>query len=230
MEEVCFIGAVIAFALAVCSLVACVVIFVRAGVPDAIRFLQHRPTKKSSTSSKAMARRGRGGKAFVGGGLDDGNRVTSSDEQLISRKGDSSTLSLKGDVGSEGDTDVLTAPSEGLTDVLKEQDSESPTGLLGGTADQESENPTGLLPESDDSESPTGLLGDLDSESPTGLLRSRPLKNDSENPTSLLGVKDDIEKDAHDENLSGVAQHEETTFRFILKQSELVVHTQETIA
>ena len=253
MEEACFVGAVIAFALAVCSLIACVAIFVRAGVPDAIRFLQHRPAKKPSSSGQASGRRARaqdkGGASAGSDGPAGDDLITSPDGELIARKGDSGTLSLDGGGihSTEDATDLL--PSEGSespTGLLAGDESENPTGLLGAEA---SENPTGLLQDrepaspaslsgSEGSEGPTGLLAGEDSENPTGLLNGG-AASDSEHPTGLLIAVDDSEEAAQGgeskagvskEDRSGVAQQEETTFRFILKQSELVVHTQEAIA
>lgn len=104
--------------------------------------------------------------------------------------------------------------SELPTELLIEDASELPTGVL---IEEESEFPTSLL-KVEESESSERIPFN-DPESPTD-----PLFNDeSEQPTgSLFGEKDETK-------ISGVVQHDEPSFRFILRRNEIVVHTDEII-
>ncbi len=148
---------------------------------------------------------------------------------------------------SENPTDLLAQEdTERPTDLLAEEGSENPTSLL---IDEASENPTDLLVE-EDSESPTGLLvaEEEDSESPTGLLVA---EEDSENPTELLAANEPIGDGSADDGpaidepagsqtsclatpeeedeIIPAHTEEETVFRFQIKQSQMVVHTEEVI-
>lgn len=207
MEEVYYIAAIVAFALAACSFVACIVIFVRAGVPDAIRFLRHRPVKGGRggvvVPKAAPARPGRRKR--------NSPSTPPPDDRLTSPvDADAETTEI-------GTTDEL---SERPTGMLEEEPSEQPTGMLGF---EPSEQPTGLL-ESEPSERPTGLLED-DAERPTELLDDEP----AERPTDVLEEPPSPQNAAH-AAVSAVAQQDEPSFRFILKHNEVVVHTQERIA
>ncbi len=147
----------------------------------------------------------------------------------------------------ENPTDLLAQEdTERPTDLLAEEGSENPTSLL---TDEASENPTDLLVE-EDSESPTGLLvaEEEDSESPTGLLVA---EEDSENPTELLAANESIGDGSADDGsaidepagsqtsclatpeeedeIIPAHTEEETVFRFQIKQSQMVVHTEEVI-
>lgn len=261
MEEIYLGIAISAFVLAACSLVACVVIFFKLKVLDAIRFLQHKPVGNSSAEPRLhVGFRSR--KKPVRAGADS----TLSGAAAESRR--DSEGQRVGSLGSASPCD-----SEGPTDVLGFEDSERPTGLLAEdearSGDEESERPTGLLCDDSDDESlegPTRLLDDgsenptdcLDDESerPTGLLDDSAASDvsaadssesdsegetkllcdegsecstevlgleDSESPTDFFGSDECQEADGQE------ADEEPSSFRFVIKQSIVGVHTDEAI-
>lgn len=229
MEEIYFAAAVASFALAVCSLVASIVIFARADVLSAIRFLRHQPVKQSPRGSMVIPK----ATPKKGGRLKAGASMAGSAVGEQKRANQPTTVVEATEELSERPTGLLEEDSERPTGVLDEEPSEHPTDVL----DLEpSERPTGLLAEdasslpagheggpAEHSKRPTGSMSVEASERPTGLLGAEP----SERPTDVLASQEPLQEGPA--RASAVAQHEETTFRFILKHNEVVAHTEETI-
>lgn len=213
-EGISFIAAIVVFALAGCSLVACVVIFFKMHVMDAIRFLRHKtvlPRTKSSEGAKKVAPQ-------------NGKLKKSKRDFLPNTKPQNEVVSPacagvydgKKRSQSNGKTSPI-LDTEMPTDVLNEYSSEADTCVLQIEKVPDSENPTGVLP---DSENPTGVLPDAsiaqldESENPTGVL---PDTLNVKNKTTVI------------EHRGGVTQQEAPVFRFTLIHNEVVVHTDEII-
>ena len=77
--------------------------------------------------------------------------------------------------------------------------------------EESSENPTVVLVEEEESERPTGVL-ETPAEQPVASALE---EEQSEQPTGSLV------------SAEGVAQQDESTFRFTMKVDEIVVHTEE---
>lgn len=187
-EEISFIAAVIAFALAGCSLVACIIIFFKLRVMDAIRFLRHRtvlPRDRGSVALKKGVPKTRGKKSKTNSPFTtkpQGAVVIEGEDGL--RGGDQKLRDNRhaiGGIDAENPTDLLDA--EEKTDVLGKNSSEADTVLSGGEEGQKSEHPTDVLRDDiEESENPTGVLNGEDSEHPTGVL----VGESSERPTGVL--------------------------------------------
>lgn len=285
MENVFFGIAVASFILAAACAIACVVVFAKLEVMDAIRFLRHRTVasgvglvgvlahKPKQRKAKAedldrstapnIARK-KGKHEKVSGKHSDADSKTDDIRQqdpdsattiLTSSKEPDSATDYLGDDENEPKGNQAAEPdSENPTDLLSEEDPESPTDLLAGEGsetstdllvEEDSENPTDLLVAEEDSENPTSLLVEEDSESPTGLLvpeadkeaeEEAPPGEDSEGSTELLAASEPpgrqttcLAQAQEEGEITPVHTEEETVFRFQIKQSQLVVHTEEVI-
>lgn len=183
-----------------------------------------------------------------------GSKGSGSVDHSPKEAGSENSTDLLAEADSESQTDLLIGEdSENQTDLLVKEDSENPTDLL---VEEDSENPTNLLVEEDsegqtslldeeDSESPTSLLVEEDSEAPTGLLvaessqgatQEASQEDESENPTELLSSIEPQERQTsclvapeEEEESTPARTEEETVFRFQIKQSQMVVHTEEVI-
>ena len=203
MENVFFGIAVASFILAAACAIACVVVFAKLEVMDAIRFLRHRTVASGVGLVGVLAHKPKQRKAKA----EDLDRDTSPN---VSRKkwkhekasGERDNPDSKTDGMRQQDSDsattVLTSSMEpgSSTDYLGNDESmpnscllvasdrEGSTGLLGI---EDPEAPTDL-PIGEGPESPTDLLVDGSSENPTDLLA----EEDSENPTGLLVAEEDL--------------------------------------
>lgn len=225
MEGILLGIAYAAFVLAACSAIAAVVIFIKLDVPDAIRFLRHKPLKHQGGSSKARQSSKRS--AFKGSSVQkQAKRPTRSTEEVVEKaeraseerkahapqdKGATGPTVIEGAASGSGPSSAsMSVPEEPErpTDLLIEDETERPTGLLQEETERETsileeeatERPTGLLIEEEDTERPTGLLGE-DAERPTSVLEER--------PTSTESLR--------------------STFRFVIKQKVVSVNTDEEI-
>ena len=205
MENVYYTLAIVAFALAICSFIVCIIVFFRANVADAIRFLLHKPMRNASSEKSKVARarmsgdkRGasrRGASSLgkklrastgpAGSGSLPAAGQTMPDNSPTTAVGDASnTITITLDLGSAAHgapaaREVQSQDTEAPTGLLGQEQTEAPTSLLGQEGTQA---PTGLLGQ-EDTEAPTGLLGQEQTEAPTGLLQ----QETSEAPTGLLG-------------------------------------------
>lgn len=233
MEDIYFVISVVSFALAACSLVACIVIFFRSHVIDAIRFLQHKPVKQRGKKRTGIANtpsKGRSAKRSAAPAIKTPRKTVAVDEGSEQPTG---LLNADVPMESERPTDMLgdnfASSTEGATSFLVEN-SENPTDVLLDP----SESQTSILSDLSTSESQTSILVDsLESENQTSILADSVA---SERPTSVLkGVSDELsvredDRKDFDGDTSAVVQQADTLFRFILIRKELVVHTQEFIA
>lgn len=169
-----------------------------------------------------------------------------SDDAQVEEDSERPTGVLTEEEDSERPTGVLTDggdeedASECPTGVLSEEpgdEAEAPTTVLAADADEPSEAPTGVLAieEDEESESATTVLADAEdeeSEMPTTVLGTGEAAESSEQPTSVLEGSEPVEEplvvEEYDER-DGVVQQEESTFRFILKQNVMVIHTEESL-
>lgn len=224
MESVFLIISIAAFILALCSLVACIVIFFKMDVPDAIRFLQHKPIKNSGTgdrkrkAKKSIKRTSRGqGKQ---------NKVTDSEsakQSQAKRVAQSTEEAVQRAEESESNTQILSEKTERPTSLLDAEMSERDTGLL---ETEETERPTSLLGEV--SERPTSLFESDDAERSTRLLEDE----GSERETSILEegqLTDQAGYGAEAVDDEEMAKPISQMFRFEIKKKILQVNTEETI-
>lgn len=162
---------------------------------------------------------------------------------LLSEEDPESPTGLLAGEGSEFPAESLVdGSSENPTDLLAEENSENPTDLL--VAEEGLADSTGQLAE-EDSENPTSLLVGESSESQTGSLvagagegsdeESLP-EEDSEGSTELLAASEPpgrqttcLAQAKEESEITPAHSEEETVFRFQIKQSQLVVHTEEVI-
>lgn len=269
MENVYFGIAVASFILAVGCAIACVVVFVKLDVAEAIRFLRHRATASGVGLVGVLARKPKQRKANA----EDFDRDTAPNiarkkgkhERSTGSKGggrreapaeglspdsptdalqsdDSPTGCLDGPDGATGSLSQGEEPSkekkadlagadgsENPTDLLVDSESENPTDLLAGN---DSENPTDLLCV-EDSESPTEMLAPQEKEEPEGVEEQASLEPESENPTELLVPQEESAGQTvcleTPEDDSAPSKAEESVFRFAIKQSQVVVNTDEVI-
>ncbi len=207
MDTVLGILSIVAYVLAAVCAVVCVVLFFKLEVREAIRFLQHKPSKASESNrwnfarprpGSGKGRSGSSGRISVSDDRTTGKQQSSSNipesEQstgLVLDDGESRTETLEFEQSTlmeaavqtqlPANSPVVAAAGSSTFSVAKEQevtaDSESETGLL----ISEGESVTGLL--TADSESETGLLT-ADTESETGLLAA-----DTEIETGLLSTQ-----------------------------------------
>ncbi len=232
MEQVFFTAAIICFALAAVAAIVAVVVFVRGDVMNAVRYLRHKPVKVRYAEKRARGRvkmsppsgAGRGAAPFAdtaADGMADGiDRATDDIDSKTAVVGEPQVPLPDAEFA----TDVLDGDvTENPTDILDDDDSECPTGILG---EEESEHPTRMLQE-EDSELPTTILGEEESEQPTMVLDTE----ESEQPTSVLddGSFEELTSVFMGGSVESVVQQEESSFRFILKLDEVVVHTEEVI-
>lgn len=246
MENVLLWVAYAAFILAFCSLVASVIIFVKADVPDAIRFLRHKPMK-SQSSGKASAKRRKSGK----GDKDEAKpkkatpqpkRPTRSTEEVVEKAASASLdpeqLAVKPTTGTTviGEEELIIEPgtavladeapenddAEKPTTVLVEEGTERPTSVLLDDED-DTERPTTVLDEDDDTERPTSVLDDDDTERPTSVLDT----DDTERPTSVLD--DGIPDGAIVSHKAESAEDFGPTFKFQIKKKIVSINTEERI-
>lgn len=211
MDTVLGILSTVAYVLAAVCAVVCVVLFFKLEVREAIRFLQHKPSKASESNrwnfarprpGSGKGRSGSSGRISVSDDRTTGKQQSASNipesEQstgLVLDDGESRTETLEFEQSTlmeaavqtqlPANSPVVAAAGSSTFSVAKEQevtaDSESETGLL----ISEGESVTGLL--TADSESETGLLT-ADTESETGLLTA-----DTESETGLLAADTESE-------------------------------------
>ena len=226
MDAVYYYIAIACFAVAVICAVAAIIIFFRAGVPDAVRFLRHKPMKGASgskprttpsRSGRLRAARKVSGGPVVASGMDSTNSdlIAPPDDRTTTSRGKHAPGKTRRVSGRKPSVAVPPVPSvdpvaegaskasstdQAASRASKVEASEDPTDILSGSA-------AGAYGaesyEGETSEDPTGLLaGDEETESPTGMLA----EDDSENPTGLLddgeasenptGVLDDGESES----------------------------------
>lgn len=203
MEGILLGFSIASFALGAGSLVACAILFFRADVPDAIRFLQHKPMKGRPGTDKRPKRKRSGTPAAV--------------------------RPAKAVEGSQGLSKRTTAPTGDVVERKEAEGSEAPTDLL-ASADG-AEKPTDLLAE-EGSEAPTGLLDDGGSEAPTSLLSegarepsTRQLATDEGGRAASRASDDPRES----EPIAG-SSVEASGFYFHVRERILSVHTDEVLA
>lgn len=240
MESILLVVAYASFVLAACSLIASIVIFVKADVPDAIRFLQHKPLKNQASSKAAAKKRkskeraataSKPAKALA-------KRPTRSTEEVVEKAAAVHEEAPAAEVpaqakpkGTTGTTVIdgvlLDEPTEHPTTILQDEPTERPTSLL----DDDAERPTSLL--DDDTERPTSLLDD-DTERPTSVL-----DEDAERPTTILH-EEETERpttvlDADDASDGSIITRKEgapdlsSMFKFQITKKVLAIHTDERI-
>lgn len=226
--DILYISAIISFALAACSLIACVVIFFKLNVADAIRFLRHKPTRrnlsKKGSQKSTKAHIVGGSKKSASDNVTDSRRVREDalgkGDDDVDVNGGSVTVSsnfFKNNVTKKSTTVISASDGEYAADGLGD-DSERPTDVLGSDA----ENATDLLVD-DGSERATDFLGDDDDRQDADIF-----VDNAEKATDILAFEES-------ENLTEVLTGDESgdtfddLFRFRIKQDILVVHTRETI-
>ena len=208
MESILFGIAVGSFICAGISGVIAGALYRTLGVHDAVNFLRNKkvaPTSRSVSRKKPTSNKG-SAKAKV-------SKVTKPTEDVVKSEKDE-TADLPTDIinGSNGANDTNTLFKKS-TPVSGEEETERPTSLL----QEETENPTTILEE--ETERPTSLLEtEDDTERPTSLLA----EEDTERPTSVLSTNEVVTSNVLETEL-------ESTFRFKITRSDIVVHTKERI-
>ena len=214
METVYFGFAMAAFVLAGLSLIVCVFMFFRTDAMDAIRYLRHKPVKNQRNLTKRKDGR------F--------SRQVIKEPKVISpiieepKKGDSKTFNFNSGVREEEIVNV------GARRTLDERD--VATDSFGGNAagnftSEESEKPTGIL-NIDASENETDILIQEDSEEPTGVLGFS--EEISEQPTGLLVNQPQLDSSDERRDVDEM-QCDGESFRFVIRQNIIEIHTEERI-
>lgn len=225
MDAVYYYIAIACFAVAVICAVAAVIIFFRAGVPDAVRFLRHKPMKGASGSKPrtTLSRSGRlraakkvsAGPAAISG-MDSTNSdlIAPPDDRTTTSRGKHAHGKTRRVTGKKPSIEVPAVPSvspvaDGSADASSSADQAVPVaGQTPSRADQAasrgakvetSEDPTDIL-----SGSAADALESYEeetSEDPTGLLTG---DEETESPTGMLAEEDS-------ENPTGMLMDEEET-------------------
>ena len=238
MDAVYYYIAIACFAVAVVCAVAAVIIFFRAGVPDAVRFLRHKPMKGASGSKPrtTLSRSGRlraakkvsAGPAAISG-MDSTNSdlIAPPDDRTTTSRGKHAHGKTRRVVGNKPSIEVPAVPSvspmaDGSADASSPADQAVPVaGQTPSRADQAasrgakvetSEDPTDIL-----SGSAADALESYEeetSEDPTGLLTG---DEETESPTGMLAEEDSenptglLDDGEASENPTGMLMDEEET-------------------
>lgn len=238
MDAVYYYIAIACFAVAVICAVAAVIIFFRAGVPDAVRFLRHKPMKGASGSKPrtTLSRSGRlraakkvsAGPAAISG-MDSTNSdlIAPPDDRTTTSRGKHAHGKTRRVTGKKPSIEVPAVPSvspvaDGSADASSSADQAVPVaGQTPSRADQAasrgakvetSEDPTDIL-----SGSAADALESYEeetSEDPTGLLTG---DEETESPTGMLAEEDSenptglLDDGEASENPTGMLMDEEET-------------------
>ena len=238
MDAVYYYIAIACFAVAVVCAVAAVIIFFRAGVPDAVRFLRHKPMKGASGSKPrtTLSRSGRlraakkvsAGPAAISG-MDSTNSdlIAPPDDRTTTSRGKHAHGKTRRVTGKKPSIEVPAVPSvspvaDGSADASSSADQAVPVaGQTPSRADQAasrgakvetSEDPTDIL-----SGSAADALESYEeetSEDPTGLLTG---DEETESPTGMLAEEDSenptglLDEGEASENPTGMLMDEEET-------------------
>ena len=238
MDAVYYYIAIACFAVAVVCAVAAVIIFFRAGVPDAVRFLRHKPMKGASGSKPrtTLSRSGRlraakkvsAGPAAISG-MDSTNSdlIAPPDDRTTTSRGKHAHGKTRRVTGKKPSIEVPAVPSvspvaDGSADASSSADQAVPVaGQTPSRADQAasrgakvetSEDPTDIL-----SGSAADALESYEeetSEDPTGLLTEN---EETESPTGMLAEEDSenptglLDDGEASENPTGMLMDEEET-------------------
>lgn len=238
MDAVYYYIAIACFAVAVICAVAAVIIFFRAGVPDAVRFLRHKPMKGASGSKPrtTLSRSGRlraakkvsAGPAAISG-MDSTNSdlIAPPDDRTTTSRGKHAHGKTRRVTGKKPSIEVPAVPSvspvaDGSADASSSADQAVPVaGQTPSRADQAasrgakvetSEDPTDIL-----SGSAADALESYEeetSEDPTGLLTEN---EETESPTGMLAEEDSenptglLDNGEASENPTGMLMDEEET-------------------